>query len=105
MAYSGDAYKVLETSPLSSSVQNAMIDAIYQVLNTLDTGKASSTHPHAQSEITDLVSALAGKASTAVATTSTDGIMSATDKTKLDGVSANAIAALAALTIASIESY
>ena len=77
MAYSGDAYKVLETSPLSSSVQNAMIDNIYQSLNTLDTGKAS----------------------TAAATTSTAGLMSAADKVRLNALE------LAALTIASIESY
>lgn len=64
MAYSGDAYKVLETSPLSASVQNAMIDNIYQSLNTLDTGKAS----------------------TDVATTSANGLMSATDKGRLDGI-------------------
>lgn len=92
MAYSGDAYKVLETSPLSASVQNAMIDNIYQSLNTLDTGKASSTHSHAQSEITGLVDALAGKASTSVATTSANGLMSSTDKTKLDGVPSPAAA-------------
>ena len=41
MAYSGDAYKVLASSTLSSSVQNAMIDAIYSALNALDTGKAN----------------------------------------------------------------
>ncbi len=62
-------------------------------------GKASSTHSHAQSDITGLETALSGKASTDVATTSAAGLMSSTDKGKLDGM------ALAALTIASIESY
>ena len=41
MTYSGDAYKVLDSSTLSSSTQNAMIDAIYSALNALDTGKAN----------------------------------------------------------------
>ena len=99
MTYSGDAYKVTSGDLVDPTKQNAMIDAIYQVLNTLDTGKASSTHSHAQSEITDLVSALAGKAGTDAATTSANGLMSSTDKTRLDALE------LAALTIASIESY
>ena len=77
MTYSGDAYKVLTSSTLSSSVQNAMIDNIYAALNALDTGKAS----------------------TAVATTSAAGLMSAADKVRLDALE------LKALTIASIESY
>ena len=59
----------------------------------------SGGHSHAQSEVTGLVDALAGKASTAVATTSANGLMSATDKIRLDALE------LAALTIASIESY
>ena len=42
MTYSGDAYKVLDSSTLSSSTQNAMIDAIYSALNALDTGKANT---------------------------------------------------------------
>ena len=77
MAYSGDAYKVLESSTLSSSTQNAMIDAIYSALNALDTGKAN----------------------TDISTTSTAGLMSAADKVRLDALE------LKALTIASIESY
>ena len=59
----------------------------------------SGGHSHAQSEVTGLVDALAGKASTAVATTSAAGLMSAADKVRLDALE------LAALTIASIESY
>ena len=68
-------------------------------LATALSGKASSTHSHAQSEITGLVDALAAKAGTAVATTSANGLMSSTDKIRLDALE------LAALTIASIESY
>ena len=59
----------------------------------------SGGHSHAQSEVTGLVDALAGKASTAVATTSANGLMSSADKIRLDALE------LAALTIASIESY
>ena len=70
MAYSGDAYKVLESSTLSSSTQNAMIDAIYSALNALDTGKAS----------------------TDAATTSAAGLMSAADKAKLNSSLAMMIA-------------
>ena len=68
-------------------------------LVTALSGKASSTHSHAQSEISGLVDALAAKAGTAVATTSAAGLMSAADKIRLDALE------LAALTIASIESY
>jgi hypothetical protein len=51
---------------------------------------APSAHTHATSEVTGLDTALAGKASTAVATTGANGLMSSTDKTKLDGVAASA---------------
>lgn len=53
-----------------------------------------SSHTHAQSEITGLESALSGKASSshthASATTTTAGFMSKDDKSKLDGIAANA---------------
>ena len=62
-------------------------------------GKAASTHSHAQSDVTGLADAMAGKASTDAATTSAAGLMSAADKIRLDALE------LAALTIASIESY
>lgn len=52
--------------------------------------RANHTGAQATSTITGLDTALAGKASTAVATTSTSGLMSNTDKTKIDGVSAGA---------------
>lgn len=47
-------------------------------------GKAASTHSHAISDITNLQATLNGKASTAVATQSADGLMSAADKVFLD---------------------
>ena len=49
-----------------------------------------SSHSHSQSDITGLTNALAGKASTAVATTSSNGLMSSSDKTKLNGIAAGA---------------
>jgi hypothetical protein len=55
---------------------------------------ASSSHTHAISEITDLQSALDGKAAAShihtAATTSVDGFMSAADKTKLNGIATGA---------------
>ena len=51
---------------------------------------AAASHTHAQSDITDLATALSGKASTAVAVASSggvggsNGLMSAADKEKLD---------------------
>ena len=68
-------------------------------LVTALSGKAASTHSHAQSEVTGLADAMAGKASTDAATTSAAGLMSAADKVRLDALE------LKALTIASIESY
>lgn len=57
-------------------------------------GKANTSHTHAISDITSLQSALDGKSSTSHthsdATTSVAGFMSAADKTKLDGIAANA---------------
>jgi len=58
---------------------------------------------------TDLQAALNGKAGTAVATTATAGLMSAADKTKLDGITAGAnivgtgVTAIVALTQAAYD--
>lgn len=60
------------SKPISTDTQTAL------------NGKANSTHTHTTTQVTGLDTALAGKASTAVATTSTDGLMSAADKVKLD---------------------
>lgn len=63
-------------------------------LETALSGKASSTHTHAQSDITGLATALSGKSDTShthtAASTSVAGFMSAADKTKLNGIAANA---------------
>lgn len=57
-------------------------------------GKASAEHTHAQDDITGLTDALAGKASSShthgAATTTANGMMSATDKAKLDGIATGA---------------
>lgn len=57
-------------------------------------GKASTEHTHAQDDITGLTDALAGKASSShthgAATTTANGMMSATDKAKLDGIATGA---------------
>ncbi len=54
--------------------------------------KAEATHTHAISDVTNLQVTLDGKASTAIATTSVNGLMSSTDKTKLNGVATGATA-------------
>lgn len=57
-------------------------------------GKASTNHTHAQDDITGLADALAGKASSShthgAATTTANGMMSAADKAKLDGIATGA---------------
>lgn len=57
-------------------------------------GKASAEHTHAQTDITGLTDALAGKASSShthgAATTTANGMMSAADKAKLDGIATGA---------------
>lgn len=57
-------------------------------------GKANSSHTHAQGDITGLATALSGKANSTHnhnnATTSANGFMSSTDKSKLDGIATGA---------------
>lgn len=54
--------------------------------------RANHTGSQATSTVTGLDAALAGKASTDVATTTVNGLMSSTDKTKLNGIAAGATA-------------
>lgn len=54
--------------------------------------KAASVHSHVIADTTGLQAALDSKAGTGVATTSVNGLMSNTDKTKLDGVATGATA-------------
>ena len=53
---------------------------------TIDSATSTTSTNPVQNKV--ITSALAGKASTAVATTSTNGLMSASDKIKLDGIAA-----------------
>lgn len=103
----------IDTRPLSEGGDSLPIGAqkMNEAFEALEGAYSPYTHPsnHAPSVIsqdannrfvTDAEKATwNGKASTSVATTSAAGLMSAADKGKLDGM------VLAALTIASIESY
>ncbi len=66
----------------------------YSDLTNKPSSFTPSAHSHAQSDITGLASALSGKASSSHthsnATTSVAGFMSASDKTKLDGIATGA---------------
>lgn len=65
-------------------------DGVTSSIQTQLNGKAASSHTHTIANITNLQTTLDGKASTSVATTSANGLMSSADKTKLDGIAANA---------------
>lgn len=66
----------------------------YDDLSDKPTSMTPTAHTHAQSEITGLETALSGKSNTnhthAAASTSVAGFMSKEDKTKLNGIAANA---------------
>lgn len=64
--------------PISTATQTAL------------NGKAATNHTHTTAQVTGLDTALAGKASTALATSSTAGLMPASDKAKLDAATAAA---------------
>lgn len=77
-------------APLSHTHTIANITGLQSALN----GKASSSHSHSISNITGLQNALDAKASAShihtPATSASNGFMSSSDKTKLDGISNNA---------------
>lgn len=80
-----EANKTVVDSAMSSSSTNPVQNKIvHQELGN----KSDISHIHDDRYYTEteIDSQLAGKASTSVATTSTDGLMSSNDKTKLDGV-------------------
>ena len=58
-------------------------------------GKAAVGHKHVIADVTGLQAALDAKASTGTATTDAAGLMSAADKSKLDGIDATKLAAKA----------
>ena len=94
----GDAHPIasitgLQTA-LDSKAASSHTHSISNVtgLQTALDGKASVSHTHAISDVTGLQTALDSKASTSVATTGANGLMSSTDKTKLDSVASGATA-------------
>lgn len=61
-----------------------LVDETKSYVDSAVSTKANAIHTHSISNVTNLQETLDGKASTAVATQSTDGLMSAKDKTQLD---------------------
>jgi hypothetical protein len=61
-------------------------------LQTALDSKAATSHTHVIADVTGLQTALDSKASTSVATTGANGLMSSTDKSKLDGIDSGATA-------------
>lgn len=95
-APTGHTHSVSDVSGLQASLDSKASSvhthAIVDVtgLQTALDSKASTTHSHVISDVTGLQTALDGKASTSVATTSVNGLMSSTDKTKLNGIATGA---------------
>lgn len=85
------ANKTTVDTALSSTSTNPVQN---KVVNTALSGKANTSHTHAQSDITGLATALNGKASTGhthtAASTTANGFMSKEDKTKLNGIATGA---------------
>lgn len=85
------ANKTTVDTALSSTSTNPVQN---KVVNTALSGKANTSHTHAQSDITGLATALNGKASTghthSAASTTANGFMSKEDKTKLNGIATGA---------------
>lgn len=77
-------------SGLMSASDKKKLDGIATGANkiTVDTTLSSTSTNPVQNKVIN--SALSGKASTSVATTNTNGLMSASDKTKLDGIATGA---------------
>lgn len=89
------SYDDLTDKPTSMSpTAHTHVQSDITGLATALSGKASTEHTHAQDDITGLADALAGKASSShthgAATTTANGMMSAADKAKLDGIATGA---------------
>lgn len=82
-----EANKTVVESSLSSTSTNPVQN---KVINSALSGKANSSHSHSITDITNLQSSLDSKAGTSIATTSANGLMSSSDKTKLDGIATGA---------------
>lgn len=81
------ANKTVVDSSLSLSSTNPVQN---KVVNSALNGKANSSHSHSITDVTNLQSSLDSKAGTSIATTSANGLMSSSDKTKLDGIATGA---------------
>ena len=74
-----------------SFVNSALADYVTSdELDGLLAGKADVVHTHSISDVSGLQSSLDGKAGNSVASSSSNGLMSSTDKTKLDGIASGA---------------
>lgn len=82
-----EANKTVVDSSLSSSSTNPVQN---KVINSALSGKANSSHSHSITDVTNLQSSLDSKAGTSIATTSANGLMSSSDKTKLNGIATGA---------------
>lgn len=82
-----EANKTVVDSALSSSSANPVQNKV--VKGALD-GKANVQHNHTFATVVNLQSTLDSKAGTSIATTSANGLMSSSDKTKLDGIATGA---------------
>lgn len=84
--------KVLKAGSTAGSLSWGLID--WAEVTGKPSTYAPSAHSHAIADVTGLQTALDGKSDTghthAAATTSVNGFMASTDKSKLDGISANA---------------
>lgn len=83
--FNGSAAKSVNITPsaIGAAASSHTHDDRYYTESEIDTklsGKANSSHTHTKSQIADLTTA----------TTSTDGLMPSTDKTKLNGIEAGA---------------
>lgn len=81
------ANKITVDTALSSTSTNPVQN---KVINSALSGKAASSHTHSISNITNLQNTLNGKASTAVASTSANGLMTSAMVTKLNGIATGA---------------
>ena len=81
------ANKTTVDSELSTTSINPVQN---KVINSALSGKAASSHTHSISNITNLQNTLNGKASTAAASTSANGLMTSAMVTKLNGIATGA---------------
>ena len=89
-----DALSTTSTNPVQNK---AVTSAVQGKADTQTVSALSDAVNDLDSDVQDLQTAMQSKASTATATTSSDGLMSSADKSKLDAVYADYTSALTAL--------